>query len=301
MSGAHVGLALLVVVIWGAAFVATKLALESFSPPALAAARFLIAAVPALFLARPPIAWPTLVVVGTFLFTGQFLFQFFGIAWGAPPGLAAVVVQTQALFTIVLSALALGEVPTGRQLAGTAVAVSGLAVIAGTVGDGLSALGLALTTLSAVSWAIGNVLLKRLPAVDPLTLAVWLSLVPPLPALALALATDGPAGLAHEVTAASWPALGAAVYLGAVATVLGYAIWGLLLRQYPAAAVTPFALLVPFVAALGSAIVFAERFGPLRLLGMALVLVGLAVIVLPARRPPQPADPVRLYRTGGRP
>jgi O-acetylserine/cysteine efflux transporter len=66
--------------------------------------------------------------------------------------------------------------------------------------------------------------------------------------------------------------------------VLAYAIWGDLLRRYPAAVVTPFALLVPFVAAVSSAIVFGERFGPLRLCGMALVLAGLAVIVLaPAR------------------
>lgn len=284
MSAAHVALALLVVVLWGVAFVATKLALESFSPPALAAARFLVAAVPALVLARPSIGWPALALVGTFLFTGQFLFQFFGIAQGVPAGLAAVVVQTQALFTIVFSAIALGEVPTGRQLAGTAVAAGGLAVIAGTVGADLSALGLVLTTLSAVSWGIGNVLLKRLPVADPLILAVWLSLVPPVPALAFALATDGPVGLARALTSASWLALAAAVYLGAVATVLGYAIWGFLLRRYAAAAVTPFALLVPFVAALGSSIVFGERFGPARLVGMALVLAGLAVIVPPAGR-----------------
>lgn len=281
MSVAHAGLALLVVVIWGIAFVATKLALESFSPPALAAARFLVAALPALVLARPPIAWLTLVIVGTFLFTGQFLFQFFGIAWGVPAGLAAVVVQTQALFTIVLAAPALGERPSARQLTGTAVAVGGLAVIAATVGDDLSAIGLVLTTLSAVSWAVGNVLVKRLPPVDPLTLAAWLSLVPPAPAFALALAHDGPGGLARELAGASWLGLLAALYLGAVATVLGYAIWGFLLRRYPAAAVTPFALLVPFVAALGSALVFGERFGALRLTGMALVLAGLAVIVLP--------------------
>ena len=66
-----------------------------------------------------------------------------------------------------------------------------------------------------------------------------------------------------------------------MATVLAYAIWGDLLRRYPAATVTPFALLVPFVAAYASSLVFGERFGGLRLIGMALVLLGLAVIVLP--------------------
>jgi len=124
------------------------------------------------------------------------------------------------------------------------------------------------------------VLVKRLPAVDPLALAVWLSLVPPLPGLALAVLWDGPRALWTSWRGASWLALGAVLYLGVVATVLAYAIWGYLLRRHPAAQVAPFALLVPFVAAVSSALVLGERFGPRRLLGMGLVLVGLAIIVV---------------------
>src|SRR5712692_9712089 len=146
-------LGVLVAVVWGVAFVATKLALHSFSPPQLAALRFLIAALPALFLARPLLPWSILVPIGLTLFAGQFLFQFFGIAHGMPPGLASVAVQTQAFFT---------------------VAIAGLLVIAATVGDDLTAIGFALTMLSAVSWGVGNVLLKRAPSVDMLRLMVWL-------------------------------------------------------------------------------------------------------------------------------
>src|SRR4029450_6643501 len=101
----------LVACVWGIAFVATKIALESFSPPALAALRFLIAAVPALVLARPPIPWTALIGVGLFLFAGQFLFQFFGIARGMPGGLAAIGVQAQAPFTTVLG----GGAPRERR------------------------------------------------------------------------------------------------------------------------------------------------------------------------------------------
>ena len=79
-------------------------------------------------------------------------------------------------------------------------------------------------------------LLKRLPY-GPLNLAVWLSLVPPIPALALALVMDGPGASSRSAAAASWPAIGAALYLGLAATVVAYAIWGFLLRRYPAASV----------------------------------------------------------------
>ena len=118
------------VLIWGLTFVATRWALDDFSPSQLTALRFLIAAAPALVLARPRVPWRTLVPVGLTLFLGQFLLQFFGIALGMPPGLAAVVVQTQALFTILFAALALGERPTRREWTGAAVAFAGLALIA---------------------------------------------------------------------------------------------------------------------------------------------------------------------------
>ena len=269
-------------VLWGLAFVATRIGLDELSPAQLAVARFVIAAAPALLVAPPTASWSALIAVGLTLFTGQFLFQFFGIAAGMPPGLASIIVQSQALFTIALAAVFLRERPTRRQLGGLIVGVAGLAAIALTVGGDLSAVALALTLGSPLSFAVGNLLLKRLPAGDPFALVAWLSLVPPIPALALAAILDGPRAIA-DPGLLSWRGVAAAVYLGAVATTGAYAIWGALLRRYPTAVVTPFALLVPFVAAASSAAVFGERFGGLRLVGMALVLCGLAVIVLPAR------------------
>jgi len=282
----HAALAVLVAVIWGLAFVATGLALRDFSPAQLAVVRFVIAAVPAAFLPRPALPARTLLAIGATLFAGQFLLQFFGIRAGMGPGLAAVIVQTQAFFTVLFAAVALGDRPQRRHLAGLVVAGLGVGAIALTVGADLRPAGLALTLGSAVSWAVGNVLLKRAGPVDMVPLVSWLSLVPPLPALALSLALDGPGALFAALPAASAAGLAGALYLGIVATTIAYAIWGTLLRRYPSAAVAPFALLAPAVAALAAALVLGERFGALRLGGMALVLLGLVVSIgLPARRP----------------
>ena len=275
-------LALLVTVIWGVAFVATRIGLDDFSPPQLTALRFVIASLPAAFLPRPPVSWAALVTIGLTLFTGQFLFQFFGIAGGLPPGLASVIVQTQALFTVLFAAAALGERPSRQQVIGMAAALVGVLLITVTIGQNLTAVGLALGLLSAVSWGIGNVLLKRLGRVDMLGLMVWLSLIPPLPSLALSLALDGPAALARALWRSSWAGLAATLYLGLVATTFAYALWGGLLRRYPTATVAPFALLVPFVAALSTWLIFGERFGPVRLAGMAFVLLGLVLVALPS-------------------
>ena len=279
-----VGLAIVVAVLWGLAFVATRVSLDAFSPPQLTALRFALAALPVLALPRPSLPWSALVPVGLTLFAGQFLFQFFGIAGGTPVGVAAVVVHAQALFTIVFAAALLGERPTPRQWVGSFLAVGGLASIAVTVGGDLAPLGFGLTLLSPVSFGLGNVLLKRLGPVDMPSLIAWLSLVPPLPALALSMALDGPGALPRALAQAAWSELIAVVYLALVATTLAYALWGALLRRYPATDVAPFALLVPLVGAAASALVFGERFGPFRLAGMALVLTGLAIIVAPARR-----------------
>jgi O-acetylserine/cysteine efflux transporter len=224
-------------------------------------------------LPRPAVSWPRLIAIGATLFAGQFLLQFFAIAGGVPPGLASLLVQTQALFTIAFAAMALRERPTARQIAGVTMAFAGLVLIVLTIGQDLTLLGFGLAMGSAISWGIGNILLKGIGDVEMLPLVVWLSLVPPLPALALALMMDRPAGLVYDLSSASAAAVVSTLYLGVVATILAYAIWGQLLRRYPAATVTPFALLVPFVGAYSSALVFGERFGPLRLAGIAVIVV----------------------------
>lgn len=282
MKPRHMALAALTSVIWGLAFVATKLGLESFSAPQLTALRFLIASLPILVVPRPRIGWAMLVLIGLTLFAGQFLLLFFAYEAGLPPGLASVTQQMQVFLTVLLSAVFLGDVPSVRQCAGMAVALAGLLLIGLTVGADLKLVALGLALAGALSWAIGNVLVKRAPAVPIFPLIVWASLMPPLPALAISgLHGQGPSLLA-AMASASWAGVGGAVYLGAVAT-MAYAIWGGLLQRYPAGVVAPFALLSPCTGVLASALVFGEVFSPVRYAGMALILAGLAVIVLPVK------------------
>lgn len=284
MKPIHIFLATGVAVIWGLAYVATKIALGSFSPPQLTALRFLIACALVVVVPRPRVPLYMLIAIGSTMFTGQFLLQFFGIANGMPPGLASVVSQTQGMFTVLLAILVLKEVPTTRQAFGMVLGLTGLALIGMTIGQGLTVVGLLLVLGSAISWSVGNILLKRLPPVDMFRLVVWMSLVPPLPALAISGLTDGFGALPQTLLSASWQAVVSTLYLGLVATVLAYAIWGKLLRTYSAAAVMPFALLAPCVGAVSSAVVFGEEFTSLRLAGMAAIFLGLAVVILPFSR-----------------
>lgn len=125
--------------------------------------------------------------------------------------------------------------------------------------------------------------MKRNPGVAVVPLVTWASLVPPLPALLVSLGDSNRASLIAALSHASWRGIAAFLYLGLVATTFAYASWGRLLHRYPAATVTAFAFVSPCTGALASALVFGEVFGPLRYTGMALILAGVAVVVLPAR------------------
>ena len=273
-------LAALTSVIWGLAFVATKLGLEGFSASELTGLRFLIACLPVLLVPRPRITWSRLVLIGMTLFCGQFLLLFFAFKEGMPAGLASVTQQSQAFFTVLLAAVFLREFPSLRQCCGMTVAFVGLALIGLTVGADLTFAALGLALAGAFSWAVGNVLVKRTPEVPVLSLVIWASLVPPLPALLFSGIYDDHLPILGALASASWTSLGAALYLGTIATVVAYAIWGDLLQRYPAAVVTPFALLAPCTGVLSSALIFGEVFEPVRYAGMALVVAGLAIIVL---------------------
>jgi O-acetylserine/cysteine efflux transporter len=271
-------LATLAMTSWGLGFVATKLGIDGFSAPQLTALRFLVAALPVVVIARPRVSWPALVAIGLTMFAGQFLLLFFAFALGMPPGVASVTQQTHAVFSVLLAALLLGERPTPRQATGLVTAVVGLALIGATVGDDLPLAALALALGGAFSWAVGNLLVKRYAGgASMLGLVTWASLIPPVPALLLDALDPSHPPLLAALASASWRSLGAALYLGTIATTVAYGAWAHLLRRYPMPVIAPFALLPPCVGTAAAAWVFGEAFPPLRYAGMALIVIGLAI------------------------
>jgi O-acetylserine/cysteine efflux transporter len=283
MKPADVCIAVLVAVIWGLAFVASRIALNELSPELMTALRFTIAALPCLIVPRPKVSWPTLIAISFTLFLGQFLTQAYGIAHGVPVGLTSVIVQSQALFTVGFAALLFDERPSRMQTLGIAIAAAGLLMICGTVGYDFGVSAFLVLMVSPICFAAGNLLLRRAQGVPMFDLSAWLCLVAAVPLLALTLASDGVQPTCHALSHLSLAATLCMLGIGLVSTCTAYWLWGRLLRDYSAAQVVPFALLVPFVGSAASSIVFGETFGPLRLAGMLTVIVGIAVMVLSKR------------------
>ena len=182
-----------VAVLWGVNFLAIHASLEQFPPLFLVALRFAVIAVPTLLVVpRPAVATRWLVGYGTGFGILQFLFLYWGLDAGMPTGLASLVLQSSAPFTVLVGAVWFRDRVTSRQLLGLLVACSGLAVVGWQYGRGAAILPFLLVLAGGLGWAIGNVANARAQAPDPLHLTLWMSVVPPVPMLALSLLVEGP-------------------------------------------------------------------------------------------------------------
>ena len=147
------------------------------------------------------------IAVGVFLSVGQFALLFIGMDLGMPAGLASLVLQLQAAFTVGLAVLLLGERPRPAQLAGGLLALAGIGIIAAGRASAVPLGALALTVGAAACWGVGNVATRKARSPNPLGLLVWSSLVPPIPLLSLSLLTERGEAVSLDPTGAARAAL----------------------------------------------------------------------------------------------
>jgi O-acetylserine/cysteine efflux transporter len=276
--------ALGVVVIWGLNFVVMKVGLQDVGPMLLGAMRFALAALPfLLFVKFPNLPWRYVIGYGLAQGLGQFGFLFLGLKLGMTAGMASVVMQTQAFFTLLLAVPVLGERARGAQWLGLGVALAGLLLIATAHGDGpgqMTLAGFVLTLSAAFMWAVSNLvarLANRVADYDPLPFIVWSSLFPIAPFFLLAVWMDGPQLVWLQVAGLTWRSMLVVLFLAWFATLLAYSLWTRLLKRHPAGRVTPFSLLVPVVGLWAAWVFFGELPLPQQWLGTGLVLMGLVV------------------------
>jgi O-acetylserine/cysteine efflux transporter len=283
----HRILAVAVALVWGVNFVFIHDGERTFPPLLFVSLRYALVAFPAvLFIPRPRIPLGYVIGVGLILSGLTQALLFVSIDSGMPAGLASLVLQLQAVFTAGLAVVLLGETLSRRQAAGAATATAGIALIGGErAGGHLPVTALFICVGAALSWGAGNIIVRRANASAALGLVVWSSLAPPLPLLGLALLTEGgPVALSRPLTSAGPGALGALLFVVVAATGFGFGSWAWLLQRHAASRVAPFSLLVPVFGIAAAWIALAERPHPLELAGAGLILAGLGLLVLPARR-----------------
>jgi O-acetylserine/cysteine efflux transporter len=290
MRPRDIGLAVAVMAVWGVNFVMIEVGLDHFPPLLFNALRFTAAAFPAvLFVGRPPVPWRWIVAVGLVLGVAKFSLLFAGMAAGMPAGLSSLVLQSQAVFTMIFAVLLLRERPRPVQIAGLAVAAAGVGVVATRMGFVFGAF--LLIVGAAACWGLSNVATRKASPPDTLRFMVWVSAVASGPLIVLSLLVDGPSADLAALRSFDLPALGALLYVALISTLAGFAVWGRLLQTYGASTVAPFSMLVPFFGMASAAVFLGERIHGVDVAGGVLVVGG---ILLGLVRSPAP----RLVRVG---
>ena len=291
MRPRDIGLTVAVMAVWGVNFVVIETGLDHFPPLLFNALRFTLAAFPALLLVgRPRVPWRWIVAVGLILGVTKFSLLFAGMAAGMPAGLSSLVLQSQAVFTMLFAVLLLRERPRRVQVAGLAVALAGVGVVATRMGANPGAFLLLLG--AAVAWGLANIATRKAAPADTLRFMVWVSAVAAGPLVVLSLLVDGPAADLAALRAIDLEAVAALLYVALLSTLAGFAVWGRLIERYGASTVAPFTMLVPFFGMASAAVFLGERIHGVDIAGGVLVVGGI-LIGLTAR---VEAAPTRLVR-----
>ncbi|WP_395755305.1 EamA family transporter [Edwardsiella ictaluri] len=280
-------LALLVVAIWGVGFVVMQAGLQHLPPLLLGGLRCLLLALPAVFLLpRPALPAHTLILYGLLIGFGQFTFLFFALQGGLSAGVAAMLLQLQLLFTLLLGALLFGERIRSSQIIALLFVLTGLALLLhpGLTGLPLSRGVILLGLGAALCLALGN-LIQRLRIRDNIqgslpALIARAALAPIIPFFLAAWLFNGAQATLTSLRTLDFSVLLALIYLAYIATHLAYAIWGRLLLRNRTTHLMPFTLLIPLVALGADLLIYGDRFSPAQLYSLLLILLGLALAVL---------------------
>jgi O-acetylserine/cysteine efflux transporter len=282
ISPIHFALIFFVVANWGFSFVVIHVGLQGMPPLLLAALRFALAAVPFIWLfPRPKLPWWWFAAYGICTGVIQFGVAFTAMSMGISAGLASLVIQMNAFFTVLLSSLFFAERLGWFQWLGLGVAFIGLGVIATTRDSNLTMVALLLMLLAALGWASANIVVRAVSSQTPhlFAFAIHGNAYAPLPLLLLSLLLEGGTRDWQAIGQISLLSGASALYLGWIATVTCFGAWAFLIGRYGAAQIAPFSLLVPIFGMLLSAWLLGESLTVVNVLAAILVISGLLINV----------------------
>ena len=271
-------LALSVPLIWGLGFTLAKAALGQFPPILLMALRFSLTALVLVWFVRLPRGMMVrIALIALVSATIQYSLTFTGLV-DLDVSSAIIVVQLEVPFALMLSAIFLKDRIGWRRAIGMVLAFGGVVLIAGEPrlrGDMLPVL---LVASGAMTWSIGQVMIKTVHGVGGFALIAWVAVwAAPQLFVSSYLFEDGQA---EALAAAGWLVWGAVIYLGLVMTAVGYGIWYRLLGLYRVNQVMPFLMLLPVTTMISGVLLLDETITAVTALGAVIVIAGVGFITI---------------------
>lgn len=276
MKWQHVLIAIFVTLIWGSAFAVIEIGLQGFPPIFNASLRFLTASIPLVFFIKRPNVSRLFLLLFGLNYVLMFSLMYVGMKLGMPSGLTSLVLQSAVLFALILSALALKEYPNKLQLLGVIIGLAGIGLIATDKESFTSITAFLLVLGAAFFYGASSIIMKKAGNVDMLALLIWGCLIPPLPLLGLSLLLE--TGQWQALTNMSFMGGFSIYYTSLLGTVMAFALWGGLLKHYPANMVVPFNLLVPVFGILTSYLLLDQHITQKAVLACSIIFVGLVLV-----------------------
>ncbi|MFA3762570.1 EamA family transporter [Yersinia sp. 2466 StPb PI] len=271
-------IALCITAIWGANFSVIKLGLIAADPLILAGIRFTLCALPAvLFIKKPDTSWRYIIGYGLLFGIGLWGIVNLGIKAGVSAGIASLVLQFGAFFTMILGALLFREKLSRYQCIGIAVALLGLISIIFISDGSVTPTGLILVLCGAVVWGLVSIIIKKANTKQVFAFLVWSSLFSPIPLFLLSYLFNGSSGFTELATQFDVTTLFSILFQVYPNTLFAYWIWNSLLTKYPVSVVAPLSLLVPIFGLLGSVMIFSESIPAAKIVAMILIISGLII------------------------
>ena len=270
--------AISVAIIWGMGFVIAKAAMEHFSPILLMALRFTLTALCMIWFFRPdPKLFNKLFWIAFVSAAIQYSLTFTGVS-GIDASTAALLIQLEVPFAILLAAVVLGDKLTIRQGVGVSLAFCGAILIVGEPKLANNMRYVLMVIGGGFAWSLGQIMIKMMGVSGGFSLisSVAVFAAPQL-FIASYLLEDNQIDQIITASPAAWAAV---VYLGLVMTALGYAMWYRLLGLYDVNMVMPFLLLLPVASVVGGYLFLDEILTTKITIGGLLALAGVAIITL---------------------
>ena len=278
MKYIHILMAISVPLIWGTGFVVAKGAISEFPPILLMAFRFLVTSLVLIGFVKAPIGQlRALFLIAIVASAIQYSLTFTGLR-GLDAGFAALIVQLEVPFLVILGAILLGEKASLRKWMGIIIAFAGVGLLIGKVEFNNAWGSVALVVAGAFTWAVGQIFVRKLKNIDGLTTTAWVAVfaTPQLFVMSFIFETNQ----IEFITKASMSIWLAVLYLGIIMTALGYYFWNTLIRSYTIEKIAPFLLLLPVFSLIGGVLFLGEMISGAKMFGGLIVILGVAFVSL---------------------
>lgn len=279
MTLPHVGLALLVNVIWGFSFVAAKIGMEHYSPLLFTGLRFfLVALFLCFFLKNVRGSMGMIAAIAVLVGVVHFTFLYLGISIAGGVSAVAVTIQLVAPFSLIMAVLFLKENIRWRRILGLIMSFGGVMVLGfdPIVFNYLD--GVVLVGSAALCMAGGIILMRLVKGVGTMAMQAWIGVIS-FPIL-LTLSFMFEEGQISALTTVDFRSLAALLFTVVATTIIAHGSWFYLLQRYPVTVLTPYGLLAPLFGVGFGVVIYDEPLGWRFILGGVLTLAGVLVINL---------------------